>query len=96
MLKMVTCPNGHRLLGIQVVGDSATELVHIGQMALIANLPVDTFIQTTFNFPTMAEAYRLAALEIVHTREAASFEGQRRPKVGNGIASTFLSGSSCP
>jgi NAD(P) transhydrogenase len=91
MLKMVTCPNGHRLLGIQVVGDGATELVHIGQMALIANLPVDTFIQTTFNFPTMAEAYRLAALEIVHTREAASIEGQRRPKFGYGIASPIQS-----
>jgi NAD(P) transhydrogenase len=91
MLKMVTCPNGHRLLGIQVVGDGATELVHVGQMALIANLPVDTFIQTTFNFPTMAEAYRLAALEIVHTREAASIEGQRRPKFGYGIPSPFQS-----
>jgi NAD(P) transhydrogenase len=96
MLKMVTCPNGHRLLGIQVVGDSATELVHIGQMALIANLPVDTFIQTTFNFPTMAEAYRLAALEIVHTREAASRDGQRRREFAPAIASTFLSNNSCP
>ena len=78
MLKMVTCPDGQRILGIQVVGDGATELVHLGQMAMIANLPVDTFIQTTFNFPTMAEAYRLAALEIVHTREAISCGQQSR------------------
>jgi NAD(P) transhydrogenase len=92
---MVTCPDGHRLLGIQVVGDGATELVHIGQMALIANLPVDTFVHTTFNFPTMAEAYRLAALEIVHTREAASIEGQRQPKFENGIASPSLRVNSC-
>lgn len=72
MLKMLACPDGQRILGIQVVGDGATELVHIGQMAMLANFPVDTFIQTTFNFPTMAEAYRLAALEIVHTREASA------------------------
>ena len=96
MLKMVTCPTGRQLLGIQVVGDGATELVHIGQMALIANLPVDTFIQTTFNFPTMAEAYRLAALEIVHTREAATFDGQRRREFTPAIVPTFLSSNSCP
>ena len=93
---MVTCPTGRQLLGIQVVGDGATELVHIGQMALIANLSVDTFIQTTFNFPTMAEAYRLAALEIVHTREAATFDGQRRREFTPAIVPTFLSSNSCP
>jgi NAD(P) transhydrogenase len=93
ILKMVTCPAGLRILGIQIVGDGATELVHIGQMAMIADLPVDTFIQTTFNFPTMAEAYRLAALEIVHTREAISCGQQTRRKGHNLHAPSVLSGN---
>ncbi len=72
MLKLVVAPDGHQVLGVQVAGDSATELVHMGQMAIIGQMPVDVFVQSTFNFPTMAEAYRLAALEIMHSREAQS------------------------
>lgn len=76
MLKLVVAPDGQQILGVQVAGDGATELVHMGQMAIIGQMPVDVFVQSTFNFPTMAEAYRLAALEIIHTREAHS--GQNR------------------
>ncbi len=68
MLKLVVAPDGHQVLGVQVDGDSATEMVHMGQMAIIGQMPVDVFVQSTFNFPTMAEAYRLAALEIMHSR----------------------------
>lgn len=71
MLKMIADAEGRKLLGIQVAGDGATELVHLGQMAMLGEMPVDTFVQATFNFPTMAEAYRLAALEIIHARELA-------------------------
>ena len=65
LLKMIADPNGERLLGIQVVGDSATELVHIGQMALQQGALVESFIDNVFNFPTYAEAYRVAALDIL-------------------------------
>jgi len=68
LLQLVADGRGKRLLGIQIVGDSAAELIHPGQMAMVGNLPVDTFASTIFNFPTMAEAYRLAALEIIHQR----------------------------
>lgn len=91
MLKMITCPDGKQILGIQVAGDGATELVHIGQMAMIANLPIDTFIQTTFNFPTMAEAYRLAALEIIHSRDAMSGGQQLRRKIHSVATAAELS-----
>ena len=69
LLKLVTDELGDKLLGVQVAGDGATELVHLGQMALIGKMSVDTFANATFNFPTMAEAYRIAALEIIHARE---------------------------
>jgi NAD(P) transhydrogenase len=69
VLKLVADARGEKLLGVQIAGDGATELVHIGQMALLGQMSVDVFANATFNFPTMAEAYRLAALEIIHARE---------------------------
>ena len=74
LLKMIADPAGERLLGVQVVGDSATELVHLGQLALQNGATVESFIDNVFNFPTYAEAYRIAALDIlgqVAKRQAA-------------------------
>ena len=64
LLKMVADPSGEQLLGVQIVGDSATELVHIGQLALQQSATVESLIDNVFNFPTYAEAYRVAALDI--------------------------------
>ena len=69
LLKLVTDKAGKRLLGVQVVGEGAAELVAIGQMALITGQDVDVFISNTFNFPTLAEGYRIAALDIAHQRQ---------------------------
>jgi len=69
MLKIVCDPQGEKLLGVMIVGEGATELIHIGQMALLAKASVDIFVESIFNFPTLAEAYRAAALEIIHQRE---------------------------
>ena len=68
MLKLIADDRGDKLLGVQIAGDGATELVHLGQMAIIGNMSVETFANSTFNFPTMAEAYRIAALEIINSR----------------------------
>jgi len=70
LLRLVSDAQGKKLLGVQIAGDGATELIHLGQMALLNHMNVDAFITTVFNFPTMAEAYRLAALEIIHRRDA--------------------------
>lgn len=72
LLKLIADPTGKQLLGVQVIGEGACELVHIGQMALLANLPIDTFVESVFNFPTLAEAYRVAALAIIGKRSANS------------------------
>jgi len=69
LLKLVADERGDKILGVQIAGDGATELVHLGQMAIIGRMSVDTFANATFNFPTMAEAYRIAALEIIHKRD---------------------------
>jgi NAD(P) transhydrogenase len=68
LLKLVADPGGRRVIGVQIAGDGATELVHIGQLGLTAELDVDAYVDNVFNFPTMAEAYRIAALDIVKQR----------------------------
>ncbi len=75
LLKLVADERGDKLLGVQIAGDGAIELVHLGQMAIIGKMSVDTFANATFNFPTMAEAYRIAALEIIHARDWKSTAG---------------------
>ncbi|MCE9593192.1 MAG: Si-specific NAD(P)(+) transhydrogenase [Planctomycetes bacterium] len=65
LLKLVASADGKQILGAHVIGESASELVHVAQMAMVANLPVETFVEQIFNFPTLAEAYRVAAFEIL-------------------------------
>jgi len=68
LLKLIADPGGRRVVGVQIAGDGATELVHIGQIGLTAELDVDAYVDNVFNFPTMAEAYRIAAFDIVKQR----------------------------
>ena len=68
LLKLVADASGKKLLGVHIVGEGATELVHVGQMALLGQMDVDTFVENIFNFPTLAEAYRVAALDLVAKR----------------------------
>jgi NAD(P) transhydrogenase len=57
-----------RVLGVQVLGEGATELVHLGQAAIACGATADFFIEQIFNFPTMSEAYRIAAFDILKQR----------------------------
>jgi NAD(P) transhydrogenase len=59
-----------RVLGVQVLGEGATELVHLGQAAIATGATADFFIEQIFNFPTMTEAYRIAAFDILKQRTA--------------------------
>ncbi len=63
MLKMIVSLETRRLLGVHIVGEGATELVHIGQAVLNLGGTLDYFINNTFNYPTLAEAYKIAALD---------------------------------
>ena len=69
MLKILFHRETREILGIHCFGDQASEIVHIGQAIMSqegsAN-SLDYFIKTTFNYPTMAEAYRVAALNGLH------------------------------
>ena len=68
MVKLVASADGRLLRGVQIVGEGACELIHVGQIALLAGWEIDAFVENTFNFPTLAEAYRVAALDVVKRR----------------------------
>lgn len=61
LLKLCFHPESRRLLGVHAIGTGATELVHIGQAIMAAGLPIDYFIESVFNYPTLAECYKIAA-----------------------------------
>lgn len=63
LLKLLFHPTSRRLLGVHVIGTGATELIHIGQTVMAAGMPIDYFIESVFNYPTLAECYKVAALD---------------------------------
>jgi NAD(P) transhydrogenase len=63
MLKLLFDRNTLRLLGVHILGQRATEIVHIGQAVLAYGGSIEYFRDTVFNYPTLAEAYKVAALD---------------------------------
>ncbi len=81
MMKLIFSLKTRRLLGAHIIGEGATELVHIGQAVLNLKGTVDYFVENAFNYPTLAEAYKIAALDAFNRMaprepgKAASIEG---------------------
>jgi NAD(P) transhydrogenase len=63
ILKLIFAHTSRRLLGVHIVGEGATELIHIGQAVINLRGTIDYFIDNSFNYPTLAEAYKVAALD---------------------------------
>jgi NAD(P) transhydrogenase len=63
LIKLVFSSDDQRLLGVHIVGEMASELVHVGQGCLHFGGTIDYFIQAVFNYPTLAEAYKYAAYD---------------------------------
>jgi NAD(P) transhydrogenase len=63
LLKLLFDPDNLKLLGVHVIGDRAAEIVHIGQAVLTMGGTLEYFRDTVFNYPTLAEAYKVAALD---------------------------------
>lgn len=59
--KLIVDAQSRRLIGVHVIGERATELVHIGQTAIHLGATVDVFIDMVFNYPTLADSYKYAA-----------------------------------
>jgi len=63
MLKLIFARSDRKLLGVSIIGESATELIHIGMMVLDQGLTIDEFIESVFNYPTLSETYKYAAYD---------------------------------
>ena len=61
MLKLLFHSDTRELLGVHIIGEGATELVHIGQAVMALGGKLDYFIDAVFNYPTLAECYKAAA-----------------------------------
>lgn len=59
-----------RVLGVHVFGTGATELVHIGQAVMANDGAIDVLVDTVFNYPTLAESYKVAALDVTNKLHA--------------------------
>ncbi|MGA7109371.1 MAG: Si-specific NAD(P)(+) transhydrogenase [Terracidiphilus sp.] len=60
-LKLIFHRDTRKILGVHIIGEGASELVHIGQAVMTLDGTLDYFIQTVFNYPTLAECYKVAA-----------------------------------
>jgi NAD(P) transhydrogenase len=63
LLKLIFRPDNRQLLGVQIFGEGATELIHLGMAVLESGGAIDTFIELVFNFPTLSELYKYAAYD---------------------------------
>ena len=63
LLKLIFHLETRKLLGVHIIGESASELIHIGQAVLAFGGTVDYFVDTVFNYPTLAECYKTAAFD---------------------------------
>ncbi len=63
ILKLIFRRDDHRLLGVHLFGENSSELVHLGMSVLHTGGTVDLFADSVFNYPTLSEAYRVAALD---------------------------------
>ncbi len=63
LLKLIFHPDTRELLGIHILGEGASELIHIGQAVLAHKGTIDYFVNNVFNYPTLAECYKTAALD---------------------------------
>ncbi|MBA3529456.1 MAG: Si-specific NAD(P)(+) transhydrogenase [Propionibacteriaceae bacterium] len=77
MLKLIVQADTRELLGVHVFGTNATELVHIGQAIMGCGGTVDYLVDTVLNYPTLSEAYKVAALDVANKlRAVARFSNQ--------------------
>jgi NAD(P) transhydrogenase len=63
IVKLLFHPESRRLLGAHAIGTGATELIHIGQAVMGSGMPIDYFVDSVFNYPTLAECYKVAAFD---------------------------------
>jgi NAD(P) transhydrogenase len=70
LVKLLVSPADRKLLGVHAIGSNATDVVHVGQIVMGLGGTVDFLVDSVFNYPTLAEAYKVAALDAVNKLRA--------------------------
>jgi NAD(P) transhydrogenase len=70
LLKLLFHRESLKLLGVHVLGEQASELVHVGLTALVAGAGAQLFVETCFNYPTLSETYKTATYDALHQLKA--------------------------
>jgi NAD(P) transhydrogenase len=70
LVKLLVSPGDRKLLGVHALGANATEVVHVGQAVMGLGGTVDFLVDSVFNYPTLAEAYKVAALDALNKLRA--------------------------
>ncbi|HSL44942.1 MAG TPA: Si-specific NAD(P)(+) transhydrogenase [Anaerolineales bacterium] len=63
MIKLIFSPIDKKLLGAHIIGEQASELIHIASHVMLANGPIDEFIEAVYNYPTLSDSYQYAAYD---------------------------------
>ena len=63
LIKLIFAPADKKLLGVHIIGEIASELIHIGAQVMATAGTIDAFIQAVYNYPTLADAYKYAAYD---------------------------------
>jgi NAD(P) transhydrogenase len=79
LLKLIFRREDMRLLGVHVVGEQATEVVHVGMMALLAEADASLFDRACFNYPTLGNLYKLATYDALLQRLDLGTDGMPPP-----------------
>ena len=88
---LVGARDPHKIIGVHVVGERATELVHIGQTAIVLGARIEVFVEMVFNYPTLADSYKYAAYACLD----ALTESAAGAPAGDSTASRHDGGLSC-
>ena len=63
MIKLIFSPTDKKLLGAHIIGEQASELIHIASHVMLAGGPIDAFIDAVYNYPTLSDSYQYAAYD---------------------------------
>ena len=63
MIKLIFSPTDKKLLGAHIIGEQASELIHIASHVMLAGGPIDAFIEAVYNYPTLSDSYQYAAYD---------------------------------
>lgn len=81
ILKLICERESRKLIGVHAIGEGASELIHIGQAVLNLGGTIDYFVENSFNYPTLAEGYKIAALDLWNRLQVAPAESDKDQSV---------------